>query len=284
MKAEKLENKGFSRLEGKTVAVNGATGGLGQALCRHLSALGAELLLLDRNSVRSKELIRCLKEEYPGLKARHIRLDLEDIDTVREVIEELKTQPPDFLILNAGAYHVPIYKCSTGYNNVFQINFFAPYLMARELLPFIRERGGRVVAVGSIAHRYSHTDPFDVDFSGKTRHSLIYGNAKRYLIYSMLELSREGGVSVTHPGITLTNITAHYPKAVFALIKHPMKVIFMSPERASLSILAGIYEDCHPYEWIGPELFDIWGRPKKKPLCGVDREETAFIQSIRWEG
>jgi len=282
MKAEKLLRMDYGDLCGRVVAINGATGGLGKALCRHLSALNAELWLLDRNSERSEALIARLKEENPELRARHIRLDLEDMSRVREVIEELKKAPPDFLILNAGAYHVPIHRSSSGYNNIFQINFLAPYLLARELLPSIRERGGRVVAVGSIAHRYSRTDSTDVDFSGRKRHSLVYGNAKRYLIYSMLSLSEEGGVSVTHPGITLTNITAHYPKAVFAVIKYPMKVIFMSPEKAGLSILAGIYSDCRPYEWIGPRFFDIWGKPKKKPLRSADEKEISEICGIKW--
>ena len=114
------------------------------------------------------------------------------------------------------------------------------------LLPVLRERGGRVVAVGSIAHNYSETDPADVDFSSRTRASRVYGNAKRYLMFSLYGLfENESNVSlaVCHPGITFTNITAHYPKAVFAIIKNPMKVIFMKPERACLSIVRGVFEE-----------------------------------------
>ena len=186
----------------------------------------------------------------------------------------------DFLILNAGAYSIPRKSCALGMDNVFQINFAAPYYLVRELMPQLRERGGRVVAVGSIAHRYSNTDPEDVDFSGRTKASLVYGNAKRYLMWSLFALFRgehEASLAVVHPGITFTNITSHYPKLIFALIKHPMKVIFMSTKKASLSILAGLFWNCSDLHWIGPRGFDIWGYPKKRLLRSVSEAEGDAI-------
>ena len=267
-------------LDGKTVAVSGATGGLGNALCRHLAKLGARLILLDRNTDKSLALIERLREEFPSLQAEHIRLDLEEIPSVFAAAQELETREIDALVLNAGAYHIPRHTCAIGYNNVFQINFVSPYYLARRLLPHLRERGGRVVAVGSIAHNYAKTDPTDVDFSTRRASSKVYGNAKRHLMFALYGLCEDGSVAVTHPGITLTNITAHYPKLIFALIKHPMKVLFMSPKRASLSILRGLFEDCRENEWSGPRWFDVWGLPRKARLRTVRAEEAAHIRQV----
>jgi NAD(P)-dependent dehydrogenase (short-subunit alcohol dehydrogenase family) len=262
-------------MAGKTIAISGATGGLGQELCRHLASLGANLLLLDRNSERSLAWIEKLKAEFPTLNARHLRLDLSDFETVRSVTEELQKSTPDYLIFNAGAYHVPRYTTSIGHDNVFQINFVAPYYMARTLLPVMKERGGRIVAVGSIAHNYSHIDLHDIEFLTRKQSSKVYGNAKRFLMFSLFGLNESQTIRIAHPGITLTNITAHYPKWIYAIIKHPMKVIFMSPRRASLSILAAMVQDADKNEWFGPSLFDIWGLPKKKLLktCSADEAE-----------
>lgn len=278
MKTNVWIEKNMPSMVGKTVAISGATGGIGQELCRHLARLGANLLLLDRNSERSLSWIEKLKAEFPTLNALHLRLDLADFSTVRSVTEELLLSPPDYLIFNAGAYHVPRYACDTGHDNVFQINFVAPYYMAHTLLPVMRERGGRIVAVGSIAHNYSHIDLDDVEFLTRTQSSKVYGNAKRFLMFSLFGLDKDGGtISVAHPGITLTNITAHYPKLIYAIIKHPMKVIFMSPRRASLSILAAMVQDADKNEWFGPSLFDIWGLPKKKLLKTCSADEAAQI-------
>jgi hypothetical protein len=56
-----------------------------------------------------------------------------------------------------------------------------------------------------------------------------------------------------------------------------MKVIFMSPRRASLSILAAMMQETEQNEWFGPSLFDIWGLPKKKLLKTCSADEAAQI-------
>ncbi len=262
-------------LKGKTVAISGSTGGLGRALCEHLAALGADLIFLNRSPERSSSLARELTSRHPGLSVTHIGVDMEDMASVKRATEELSALPVDYLILNAGAYDIPRHTCSTGFDNVYQINCMSPYYMARTLLSLIRSRGGRIVAVGSIAHRYSATDPADVDFSGRTKASLVYGNAKRRLTASLWGLGE--GVAVAHPGITFTGITDHYPPLIFALIKHPMKVIFPRPGRACLSVLWGLFTPARPGQWLGPRFFDIWGTPAKKPLRSIPEDEQTAI-------
>ncbi len=266
-------------LAGKTVAITGSTGGLGRVWAEHLASLGASLILLDRNRERSEALRNTLIKKY-HINVRCIRVDLEDMATVREATLALTSLPLDIFIHNAGAYKIPRHLCESGFDNVFQINFASPYYMIRELLPTLHTRGGHVVAVGSIAHNYSKIDPCDMDFSTRRAPSKVYGNAKRHLMFALLELFRtetDATLSIVHPGITLTNMTAHFPKPIFAIIKYPMKVIFMSRERACLSLLRGVFEPCAPDEWIGPRIFNVWGLPKKKKLRTATKEERAAI-------
>ena len=281
MSTQNWIKKNTRSLAGKTYAVTGSTGGIGKELCRHLAALGADLILMDRNRQRSESFGAELEASYPGIRVDYITMNLEDMDTVVSGCEMLKAMPVDGIIHNAGAYSIPRHKCTTGLDNVFQINFFAPYYITKELLPCLRERDGRVIAVGSVAHNYSKTDPSDVDFSTRKKASLVYGNAKRYLMFAMHELFRgetAAHLAVTHPGITFTNITAHYPKLIFAVIKHPMKVIFMKPKAAALSILDGVFRDTPYGEWTGPALFDVWGHPKTRMLrtCTDDEKNRIF--------
>lgn len=277
-----IENNTHS-LKGKTVALTGSTGGIGNELCRHLLRLGAGLVLIDRNKSKSEELQKRLKNEFENADIRSITADLEDIDSVNAACERLLTMDIDVFIHNAGAYSIPRHKCSTGYDNVFQINFVSPYFMIKRLLPSLRQRNGKVVIVGSIAHNYSVTDANDIDFSTRKQASLVYGNAKRYLMFALNELfENEENVrfAIAHPGITFTNITAHYPKLIFAIIKNPMKVIFMKPKKASLSIIKAIFDDCGYCEWIGPKFFDVWGLPSKKLLKTCGESERKQINKV----
>ena len=270
--------KNTTSLASKTVAVSGATGGIGQALCRHLAALCATLILLDRNEKKSRALGEALQSEFPALSVEYLRVDLCEMDTVKEAADALEKRGLDYLVLNAGAYAVPRFTTHGGHDHVFQINFLAPYYLARRLLPTLRARGGRVVAVGSIAHNYSEADRDDVEFLARRRASLVYGNAKRHLMYALAKEARNGGVAIVHPGITQTNITAHYPKPIWLLIKYPMRLIFMSPRKAALCVLRGLFDECGEGEWIGPRVFDVWGYPKKKRLSTAEAAERAWIE------
>jgi len=209
-----------------------------------------------------------------------------DIFSVFEATDKLKEYSPDIFIHNAGAYSIPRCTSNSGYDNVFTINFVSPYYMIRELLPGINEKQGKVVVVGSIAHNYSKINENDIDFSGVKKASKVYGNAKRFLMFSLYELfEKEQGASlaVTHPGITFTNITAHYPKLIFALIKHPMKVIFMSAEKAALSIVKGLFDKTEYHTWYGPRLFNVWGLPSKKKLSTCSAWESRRIYELSEE-
>lgn len=270
-------------LSGKRVALTGNTGGIGNELCRHLLRLGAELVLVDRNPTKAQSLEQELKSEFCSARIVRIKADLEDIDSVKTACGELVALDIDVFIHNAGAYSIPRHKCSTGYDNVFQINFISPYYMIMELLPHLRNKNGKVAVMGSIAHRYSVTDANDIDFSLRKQASLVYGNAKRYLMFALDELFKHEekvSFSIVHPGITFTNITAHYPKLIFAIIKHPMKVIFMKPKKAALCVIKGIANPSGSGYWIGPRLFDVWGSPKKKKLNSCTSNEQERIYEI----
>lgn len=280
MRIKKWLLQNTASLAGKRVAITGSTGGLGLCLSLHLVRLGARLILLDRSPARSESNRARLLAEVPTADVSCLTLDLADMASVRAVTDALLCDPPDVFIHNAGAYAIPRKTCDTGYDNVFQINFVSPYYMIRTLLPTLRARGGHVMVVGSIAHRYSKTDGADIDFRTRTRASRVYGNAKRYLmfaLYALFEKETNVTLAVTHPGITATNITAHYPKLIYALIKYPMRVIFMRPRRAVLSLLAGVYTATPKNVWLGPRYFDVWGIPKRKRLRSVGEEEYAAI-------
>ena len=279
MNIKKWLSKNTRPLDGQRVAISGSTGGLGKELCGYLASLGAELVLLDRNYTRSLALAGELRNSFPDLKVSHITADMSDMASVRSAADRLVGMNIDYLILNAGAYSIPRCVCDTGYGNIFQINFISPYYLARRLLPDVESRGGKIVAVSSIAHNYSRIDEGEVDFASRKSDAKVYGNAKRYLTYSLLALDSTA-VSIAHPGISFTGITNHYPRVIFALIKHPMKIIFPHPRVACLSVLAGLFTDCKTGEWIGPTLFDVWGKPRKKPLRTATGAEAARISAI----
>ncbi len=278
VKAAKM-NK-ITGLIGKTVAVTGTTGGLGREICKAVVSLGADIVLIDRDARKSSVLQRELAKVRIGAAMHRVELDLSHPEQIKSAAKKIAAYSPDYLILNAGVYHVPRYKCTGNIDNVFMINFLSHYLLVRVLLPDLRKANAKVVAVGSIAHNYSRTNENDIDFSGRASSALVYGNSKRYLMFALSELLKnEPHVSFTiaHPGITFTGITDHYPPAVFAVIKHPMKIIFPPPRVAARNIVYGMFDSTEKNEWIGPRYFNIWGRPEKHRLTTCREDERQMI-------
>lgn len=278
-----LINYHSASLKNKTIAISGSTGGLGKELCFFLAKHKSNLILMDRNEQKIAALCQELYNNFGEVNITKIKLDLSDLGLVKSAVTKLKELSPDVVIFNAGAYSIPRQKCDTGLDNVFQINFAAPYFMIKELLPTLRQTGGKIIAVSSIAHNYSKIDLTDADFSTRKKASLVYGNAKRFLTFSLFELFKNetnASLSIVHPGITFTGITAHYPKLIFAIIKHPMKIIFMKPKKAVLSIINGLFESTDYNRWIGPGFLNVWGLPKNSPLKTCSKEESEKIFSI----
>lgn len=281
-KYKKWLSENTESLEGKTAAITGSTGGLGKEISRYLAYLGANLIFIDRSRARSEEHKAELEAEFPNISITLVTADLSDFKSVKRAAEILGGMRVDYLIHNAGAYSIPRKTCDTGYDNIYQINFVSPYYITRVLMKSIKDLGGKIIIVGSIAHNYSKTDEGDIDFKTRKKASRVYGNAKRFVMFSAYGLMENEDcpeIAVTHPGITFTGITSHYPKLIFAVIKHPMKIIFMRKDKAALSILKGVFESTGKNEWIGPRLFNVWGLPNKKTLKTVSDAEANFICS-----
>lgn len=252
-----------------TIAIVGATGGLGQEICKKLVKEN-NLILIGRNPIKMQELKEKLLQISPHAKIDLETADLNDINSVKSSCENLQKLKFNTLILNAGIYNVPRSISSCGYDNVFQVNFASQYYIVKALLPYLeRQENPRVVAVGSIAYNYSKLDENDVDFKTRKKCNLVYGNSKRFLmfsLYNLFEKSYKTKLSIVHPGVTLTNITNHYPKWINWLVKLGIKLVFPSPKNACKSIIEGTKNECNFGEWIGPKLCNIWGKPKKQKL------------------
>ena len=266
----------------KKVAITGSTGGLGVEICDMLAKRGFDLVLVDRNPKKSRDNAERLKCSYPSISIETVSCDLTDISDVKRAAAELCEKKVDALVLNSGIYNVPVYKCGSGYNNVFQVNFISQYYLARKLAEISPELK-KVIAMSSIALNYSKTDESDPDFSTRRSAAKIYGNSKRYLTFALFEHFKENGgakLCVVHPGVTLTNMTNHYPKAINWLVRIGIKILFPSPKKALRSFVAALSDDCADGEWIGPAILGVWGKPKKNVLNGCSENERKYIGKV----
>lgn len=281
MNIDKWIKENTHNLNGKTIAITGSTGGIAKFLVKKLATLNANFIFLNRNKGKTQEQINELTLLYPNIKIEFIHCDLSNFESVKSATEKLKQKHIDILYLCAGIYNVPRHKTDLGFDNVFQTNFVSHYYIAKELLDNLKTSNGKIVAVSSIAHNYSKIDENDIDFSTRKKHSKVYGNAKRFLTFSLMELceNKKLNLSIVHPGLTLTEMTNHYPKAINWFVKLFIGLFCPSKEKASMALIKGIFDSTEYYEWIGPKFLNIWGKPQKSKLktCSIN-ESNRIIQ------
>ena len=132
-------------LQGTTALITGATGGIGQAIARALTAAGARVTL----SGRRVDVLEPLAQE---LGAQTIAADLaERADVARLAQAALAT---DVLVANAALpASGPLQAFSVEeIDRALEVNLRAPIVLTRELSAAMQERGrGHVVLISSIA-------------------------------------------------------------------------------------------------------------------------------------
>ncbi len=136
------------RLEGKTVLLTGATGGLGRAIAVALADRGAALVLSSRKAEELGELVAVL----PRAEHRAVVSDLAEEAGALRLLED--AGDIDALVANAG---LPASGRLDGFSQeeigrALRVNLESPVRMARELLPGWQQRGsGHFVFVSSIS-------------------------------------------------------------------------------------------------------------------------------------
>lgn len=130
-------------LAGATALVTGATSGIGYAIARELAARGAEIVIHGRSAERGAKTVRDI--ENAGGTARFVAADLNDADDVRRLA--IEAGPVDILINNAGIYEfgATTETDDATFDEHFNINVRAPYILVQQLVPGMVERGGGTV-------------------------------------------------------------------------------------------------------------------------------------------
>lgn len=139
------------RLEGRTLAVTGATGGLGAAAAERLSGLGAGIILVGRNRHALNAMAERLRRA-PG--AGSVETECADLSLMREVRalgDRLAARGDlDVLLNNAGVLLNRRTETGEGLETTYATNLLGHYLLTELLLPGLAQRAGsRVINVSS---------------------------------------------------------------------------------------------------------------------------------------
>lgn len=207
-----------STFDNQIALVTGASDGIGYETARALLAAGATLILHARDKERGDAAIERLVTT--GAQAQRLQLvvaDFTDLHQVSELANTLAaTVPALHLLVNNAAMAGPERRILTDDGNeiTFQVNYLAPYLLAKILAGSIGAARGRVVNLSSTLHHGGNIAWSDLTRAHDYTPLAVYAQAKLALTMFTRSLAEFGpGASTAisvHPGIYDTNLLRTY--------------------------------------------------------------------------
>ena len=282
-------------LTGRRAIVTGANSGLGFQTALELARHGAAVLMTSRSRDAGDNAARKVRHAVPDADVTCRRLDLADLDSVREFVDANKS-PIDILVNNAGVMAIPLRRTSDGFEMQFGTNHLGHFALTGLLLPALFARpGARVVTVSSMAHRMGSMNFDDLMGEQSYRPWQAYAASKLANLLFMRELDRrvrEAGcdlVSVAaHPGLAATNLQSVGPRMARrrltgVVMKAGTVVVCQSAANGALpQLYAATAPEVHGGDYFGPRgLAEQRGLPKKVSMSAAARDDVAAL--LLWE-
>ena len=156
----------------RTALVTGATSGIGHEVARALGAAGWQVLLHARTDAEGREAARRLADGgVDPARLEPVAADFARLAQVRELAETVSVRPGGLgLLVNNAAVVGVARRAETvdGNELSWQVNYLAPYLLTRSLLPALKAAGvARVVNVSSSLHRMGNLAWSDLNRTGR---------------------------------------------------------------------------------------------------------------------
>jgi len=234
---------GSAGMNGKIVVVTGATGGIGKETARALHKMGAQVVIVGRNSQKIDDVVAELKSQHPsGSEVDGMQADLSSLVDIRRLANEIKQKHShlDVLVNNAGAYFTRRIESVDGFEMTFALNHLGYFYLTNLLFDLLKASApARIVNVSSGAHPMGRLDFNNLNARGIYFGWTAYANSKLMNILFTRELAKrlEGTrvtANVLHPGFVATNF-GHTGKGLWNTFVKLSQIGALTPQQGALT-------------------------------------------------
>ena len=132
--------------EVKWAIITGADGGMGTEITRAVAKVGYRVIMACYNPQKAETVRQRLIEDTGNPNLEIIAVDLSSMKSVvffaNQILE--RKLPVHLLMNNAGTMETGFSVTSDGFERTVSVNYVAPYLLTRKLIP-VMVRGARIV-------------------------------------------------------------------------------------------------------------------------------------------
>lgn len=199
----------------KLAVITGADGGMGMEITRAVAAAGYKVIMACRDPEIAEEKRQLIMRETGNIALEIVPVNLASLSSTASFANELlqRGEAITLLMNNAGTMETKRRITEDGLERTVSVNYVAPYLLTRKLLPLMGE-GSRIANMVSCTYAIGRLDFPDFFLRGKKGafwRIPIYSNTKLALTLFTIALSekvKEKGIVVNaaDPGIVSTKI------------------------------------------------------------------------------
>jgi NAD(P)-dependent dehydrogenase (short-subunit alcohol dehydrogenase family) len=278
-------------LTGKVVIVTGANVGLGFEAVKMYARNNADVILASRDMQKGEKAKEVILKEIPEGKISVMKLDLGDLNSIRDFAESFIEQYSklDILLNNAGVMWCPYATTKDGFESQMGVNHFGHFALTGLLLEKLKNTPkSRVVTVSSNGHKRAKFDVNNPMFNENNYdQSVAYFNSKLSNLLFAYELQRKFekyGLDIisvaAHPGGSATNLARHVERIFwFRLLKPLLLLLAQSAEMGTLpEVRASVDSEVIGGEYYGPRGLNEMGG---YPVLVESTEDSHNIENAR---
>lgn len=199
----------------KLAIITGADGGMGTEITRAVAKAGYKIIMACYRPEKAETVKEMLVQDTGNTNIEVLGVDLSSLASVAAFAGTVlqRGEPVSLLMNNAGTMETERRITEDGLERTVSVNYVAPYLLTRKLLPLMGE-GSRIVNMVSCTYAIGHLDFPDFFHRGRKGgfwRIPIYSNTKLALTLFTINLARRLKakgivVNAADPGIVSTNI------------------------------------------------------------------------------
>ena len=224
-------------MQGKTVLITGADGGIGSETTRGLAKKGATIVMACLDLDDARPVYEDIKRESGNESMQLMQIDLASLDSVREFAKQFsqKYRQLDVLINNAGVFRWNREETKEGFERTLGINHLGHFLLTNLLLPVLTQTpGARILNVSSNAYFKGKIDLNDLHLKKKYKGVNAYDASKLAVVLFTQELAErlkdtDITVNALHPGHAATNIWNMWPGKWYQALLFKILKMLMHP-------------------------------------------------------
>jgi 2-keto-3-deoxy-L-fuconate dehydrogenase len=171
-------------LANKVAVITGGGSGIGQAAAKMFAQQSATVHIIDLNADQAVETTRMITAE--GGQARMHTADVSNQQQIKDIVASLSRV--DILINNAGIAHIGRADNTSeeDFDRIYRVNVKGAYNCLHAVLPvMIKQKGGAILNLASIASHVGLTDRFAYSMSKGAMHAMTLSVARDYIQYGI---------------------------------------------------------------------------------------------------